>query len=76
MSAVGLKAWFLLFRPWSYAATLVPFFVAAAFPSAAAPCWGRWWIGLACGLFFQASAPAWMQFLVPYALLRRYTTVL
>ena len=60
MSAVGLKAWFLLFRPWSYAATLVPFFVAAgiawaACPCAVTPCWGRWWIGLACGLFFQAT---------------------
>ena len=28
--ATKAKAWFLLFRPWSYTATLVPFLVAAA----------------------------------------------
>ena len=29
MNRETLKAWFFLFRPWSYTATLVPFLVAA-----------------------------------------------
>ena len=28
MNRVTFKAWFFLFRPWSYTATLVPFLVA------------------------------------------------
>ena len=54
MERLTLKAWFLLFRPWSYTATLVPFLVGAALAS---PTHGafRWWIGLIAGLFFQAT---------------------
>ncbi len=54
MDARTAKAWFLLFRPWSYAATLVPFLVGAAL---AEPSHGmlRWWVGLAAGLLFQAT---------------------
>lgn len=55
-----LKAWFLLFRPWSYTATLVPFLVAAAvvcnLDSVSRPdCWLRWSLGLVSGIFFQAT---------------------
>ena len=55
-----IRAWFLLFRPWSYTATVVPFLVAAA-PLAAFPsknshaCWGHWAGGILVGLFFQAT---------------------
>ncbi len=55
-----LKAWFFLFRPWSYTATAVPFLFALA--------WGvsggkhretcdflRWGVGFVAGLFFQAT---------------------
>ena len=49
-----MRAWFLLFRPWSYAATLVPFLVAAG--ACAGPAdWGRWGLGLVAGLLFQAT---------------------
>ena len=54
-----IRAWFLLFRPWSYTATLVPFLAAAggrlgaAGPDGAA--WGRWGLGLVAGLLFQAT---------------------
>lgn len=51
-----MKAWFLLFRPWSYTATLVPFLVAAAFGAHALDArWGRWAVGLAAGFLFQAT---------------------
>ena len=48
------KAWFLLFRPWSYAATLVPFLVGAAVAPATHG-YARWWVGLGVGLLFQAT---------------------
>ena len=54
MDKLTLKAWILLFRPWSYTATLVPFLVGAALASATHG-YLRWWIGLASGLFFQAT---------------------
>ena len=48
------KAWFFVFRPWSYTATLIPFLVALALTP---PSHGiaRWWIGLISGFFFQAT---------------------
>ena len=49
-----IMAWFLLFRPWSYTATLVPFLVGAALAPATHG-YLRWWIGLAAGLLFQAT---------------------
>lgn len=54
MDKLPLKAWFLLFRPWSYTATLVPFLVGAALVP---PTHGylRWWIGLMAGFLFQAT---------------------
>ena len=55
MIHVTLKAWFLLFRPWSYTATLVPFLVAAGLFGARTARWGRWGAGLFCGLLFQAT---------------------
>ena len=55
MIHVTLKAWFLLFRPWSYTATLVPFLVAAGLFGARPAGWGRWGAGLFCGLLFQAT---------------------
>ena len=51
-----LRAWFLLFRPWSYTATVVPFLVAAAVGSVCRDaCWWHWAGGLAVGLLFQAT---------------------
>ena len=51
--------WFLLFRPWSYTATLVPFLVAAALVAGCgmADCtaWQRWGLGFLAGLLFQAT---------------------
>ena len=55
MNRITVKAWFLLFRPWSYTATLVPFLVAAGLFGSQSACWGRWGIGLFCGLLFQAT---------------------
>jgi len=55
MNRVALKAWFLLFRPWSYTATVVPFLVAAGFFGTSTSQWWRWGAGLVCGLFFQAT---------------------
>ena len=56
MSKVKAKAWFLLFRPWSYTATLVPFLVAAGISCRIPGCrWGYWALGLLSGLFFQAT---------------------
>ena len=55
MSRETFKAWFFLFRPWSYTATLVPFLVAAGLFGSASAQWGRWGLGLVCGLFFQAT---------------------
>ena len=54
MDRLTLKAWFLLFRPWSYTATLVPFLVGATLTPATHG-YFRWWIGLASGLLFQAT---------------------
>ena len=56
-----MKDWFLLFRPWSYTATIVPFLVGGAFAAAMGPrCYvhavPRWTFGLLAGLLFQASA--------------------
>ena len=48
-------AWFHLLRPWSYAATLVPFLAAAALASGLAADWLRWLGGLVVGLLFQAT---------------------
>ena len=58
--ATKAKAWFLLFRPWSYTATLVPFLVAAAPLVAYAGrthriYWGHWAGGILVGLLFQAT---------------------
>ena len=55
-----MKDWFLLFRPWSYTATLVPFLLGGAFATGCNPeClvhpWLRWGLGLLSGLFFQAT---------------------
>ena len=55
MNGGTFKAWFFLFRPWSYTATLVPFLVAAGLFGSAAARWGRWGLGFVCGLFFQAT---------------------
>ena len=56
MSSTSFKAWFLLFRPWSVTATLVPFLVAAALGSAEANLqWLRWSGGLFAGILFQAT---------------------
>ena len=44
----------LLSRPWSYAATLVPFLVGAAIAPATHG-YARWWAGLAAGVLFQAT---------------------
>lgn len=50
------KAWFFLFRPWSYTATLVPFLVAAGMLAHVQGVrWGRWGVGFVAGLFFQAT---------------------
>ncbi|MBR4653058.1 MAG: prenyltransferase [Kiritimatiellae bacterium] len=50
------RAWFFLFRPWSYTATVVPFLVAAAIGSVwKDACWWHWAGGLAVGLMFQAT---------------------
>ena len=49
-----LKAWALLFRPWSYTATLIPFLVGAAIAPASHG-YARWWCGLAAGMLFQAT---------------------
>ncbi len=55
MNRTKLKAWFLLFRPWSYTATIVPFLVAAGISWTPEAHWGRWGIGLLSGFFFQAT---------------------
>ena len=55
MNRTTFKAWFFLFRPWSYTATLVPFLVAAGLFGSATARWGRWGLGLFCGLLFQAT---------------------
>lgn len=54
MNTSKIKSWFLLFRPWSLTATLIPFLTALAIVS---PSHGiaRWWIGLISGIFFQAT---------------------
>ncbi len=52
-------AWFFLFRPWSYTATLVPFLVAAGIEIVISGFyggyWGHWFGGLVAGMFFQAT---------------------
>lgn len=55
-----MKNWVLLFRPWSYVATLVPFWVAAGIVASWKPHeevarWGYWTLGLVSGLLFQAT---------------------
>jgi len=56
MSGTTFKAWFFLFRPWSYTATIIPFLVAACCGGRDTGCrWGHWVLGLVCGLFFQAT---------------------
>lgn len=54
-----LKAWFFLFRPWSYVATLVPFLVAAGFVTglggAPRAHWLHWLGGIGVGLLFQST---------------------
>ena len=51
-----MRAWFLLFRPWSYTATLVPFLAAASmFATHRDANWLHWAGGLLAGLFFQAT---------------------
>ena len=56
MKPAILKAWFFLFRPWSYTATLVPFLLAAsAFGHSGDAAWAHWAVGLFVGLLFQAT---------------------
>ncbi len=51
-----VKAWFLLFRPWSYTATLVPFLFALALTgSSGGNSLIRWAVGLLSGMLFQAT---------------------
>ena len=56
-----LRAWFFLFRPWSYTATLIPFLLAAGGVvcltrgSALPVQWAHWGLGLVAGLFFQST---------------------
>ena len=50
-----MAAWFHLLRPWSYAATLVPFLAAAALAPGMDADWPRWVCGLVVGLLFQAT---------------------
>lgn len=54
-----IKDWFLLFRPWSYTATLVPFLLGGAGAMYAYPrcehALVRWLLGLFAGLLFQAT---------------------
>ena len=53
-----MKAWFLLFRPWSYTATLIPFLVTAGFfigTKAVGLRWSDWGLGLLAGLCLQAT---------------------
>ena len=52
-----MKAWFLLFRPWSYVATLIPFLLAAGIDRThgGGGHWGYWALGLVSGLLFQAT---------------------
>ena len=54
MKKTKTKAWFLIFRPWSFTATVIPFLIALALVP---PTHGiaRWWIGLASGFLFQAT---------------------
>ena len=54
MDKTKIKAWFFIFRPWSFTATVIPFLFALALVS---PSHGiaRWWIGLISGFFFQAT---------------------
>ena len=55
------RAWFLLFRPWSYTATIVPFLLGAALIAAVfgvmghAVNWWHWVGGLVAGVLFQAT---------------------
>ena len=56
MKLATLRAWFFLFRPWSYTATLVPFLLAAsAFGHSDGAAWAHWAAGLFVGLLFQAT---------------------
>ena len=50
-----MAAWLPLLRPWSYAATLVPFLAAVPFGLSFGADWPRWFGGLAAGLLFQAT---------------------
>ena len=49
-------SWFWLLRPWSYAATLVPFLLGAGLCAGRGPLmWANWSVGLLSGLFLQAT---------------------
>jgi len=53
-----MKAWVLLFRPWSYTATFIPFLVTAGFfvgTKGAGLRWLDWALGLLSGLCLQAT---------------------
>ena len=50
-----MAAWFQLLRPWSYAATLVPFLAAASLAMGMAADWLRWLGGLVVGFLFQTT---------------------
>jgi len=52
-----VKAWFLLLRPWSYTATLVPFLAVAGLCRGrwSVCCWSSWGLGLFAGLCLQAT---------------------
>ena len=54
-----LRAWLLLFRPWSYTATLIPFLLAAGLVAACGQHvhaqWMHWTLGLVAGVLFQST---------------------
>ena len=54
MEKIKIKAWFFIFRPWSFTATAIPFLVSLALVP---PTHGiaRWWTGLLSGILFQAT---------------------
>ena len=55
MRRATFKDWFLLFRPWSYTATVVPFLVVSGLFGGYGPSTWRWWLALAAALPLQAA---------------------
>ena len=54
MNNKKIKAWFFIFRPWSFTATMIPFLIALALVPPTHGI-GRWWLGLLSGFLFQAT---------------------